>query len=55
MNAVAERRRGVGDMRIRVVHTGFFPGTPANHHLVAFQHEQIALDLLGPIREVAGW
>jgi hypothetical protein len=38
-----------------VVRTGFFPGTPTNGHLVAFQHEQIALDLLGPIREVTGW
>jgi hypothetical protein len=55
MNAVAQRRRDAGDSRIRVVHTGFFPGTPTNGHLVAFQHEQIALDLLGPIREAAGW
>jgi hypothetical protein len=37
------------------VHTGFFPGTPSNGHVVAFQQEQIALDLLGPIREVTGW
>ena len=55
MNAVAERRRAAGDARIRVAHTGYFPGTPTNPHLVAFQHEQIALDLLGPIREAAGW
>ncbi|HXQ81605.1 MAG TPA: GDSL-type esterase/lipase family protein [Opitutaceae bacterium] len=52
---VAERRQRSGDYRIRVVRTGFFPGTPTNGHLVAFQHEQIALDLLGPIREVTGW
>ena len=55
MNAVVRRQSEVGDTRIRVVHTGFFPGTPTNPHLVAFQHEQIALDLLGPIRDVAGW
>ena len=55
MNAVAKRRLDAGDRRVRVVHTGFFPGTPSNGHLVAFQHEQIALDLLGPIREAAGW
>src|ERR1019366_7875321 len=55
INEGARRRRQAGDTRIRVVHTGFFPGTPSNGHLVAFQQEQIALDLLGPIREVAGW
>jgi hypothetical protein len=55
MQEVVERRHRLGDDRIRVVRTGFFPGTPSNGHLVAFQHEQIALDLLGPIREVAGW
>jgi hypothetical protein len=55
LNAVADHRRRVGDDRIRVVRTGFFPGTPSNGHLVAFQHEQIALDILGPIREVTGW
>lgn len=55
ITAVTERRHACGDMRVRVVRTGFFPGTPTNPHLVAFQHEQIALDLLGPIREVTGW
>jgi len=55
MGEVARRRALAGDARIRVVHTGFFPGTPSNGHVVAFQQEQIALDLLGPIREAAGW
>jgi hypothetical protein len=55
LNEVAARRLRAGDARIRVVRTGFFPGTPTNGHLVAFQQEQIALDLLGPIREVTGW
>lgn len=52
LNTVVMR---LGDPRIRVVHTGFFPGTPSNTHLVAFQQEQIALDLLQPIKEAAGW
>jgi hypothetical protein len=52
---VAERRHKAGDSRVTVARTGFFPGTPTNSHLVAFQQEQIALDLLGPIREVTGW
>jgi hypothetical protein len=55
ITAVTQRRHQAGDGRVRVVRTGFFPGTPTNPHLVAFQHEQIALELLGPIREVAGW
>jgi hypothetical protein len=55
ITAVMERRRAAGDTRVHIVHTGFFPGTPTNPHLVAFQHEQIALDLLGPIREMTGW
>lgn len=55
LNAVADHRHKAGDDRIRVVRTGFFPGTPSNGHLVAFQHEQIALDILGPIRDVTGW
>jgi hypothetical protein len=52
---VTRRRHAAGDSRVRIARTGFFPGTPTNGHLVAFQHEQIALELLGPIREAAGW
>lgn len=52
---VARRRHAAGDSRVRIARTGFFPGTPSNGHLVAFQHEQIALELMGPIREVTGW
>jgi hypothetical protein len=55
IEAVTRRRHESGDLRVQVAHTGFFPGTPTNSHLVAFQHEQIALDLLGPIRDVTGW
>jgi hypothetical protein len=55
ITAVTERRHAAGDDRVRIVHTGFFPGTATNPHLVAFQHEQIANDLIGPIREVTGW
>jgi len=55
IKAVVERRRAAGDMRLRVALTGFHPGTPTNGHLVAFQHEQIALDILQPIRAAAGW
>ena len=55
LQAVAARRHALGDDRIRVVRSGFFPGTATDPHLVAFQQEQIALDFLGPIKEVTGW
>ncbi len=55
LEAVVERQHRAGDLRIRVVRVGFQPGTPTDTHPVAFQQEQIALDFLGPIREVTGW
>jgi hypothetical protein len=55
IEAVVGREHRAGDMRIRVVRTGYQPGTPTDTHPVAFQQEQIALDFLGPIREVTGW
>jgi hypothetical protein len=55
ITAVTARRHAAGDLRIGIAHTRYFPGTATNPHLVAFQHEQIALDLLGPIRDAAGW
>lgn len=55
ISEVARRRAAAGDTRVRVARTGFYPGTPSNGHVVAFQQEQIALELLGPIRKAAGW
>ena len=55
LHSVAARRHTAGDKRVRVVRTGYFPGTPTDPHLVAFQQEQIALDFLGPIKAVTGW
>jgi lysophospholipase L1-like esterase len=55
IEAVAARRRAAGDARIVAAPVGYYRGTPTNAHPVAFQHEQIALDLLGPIRAIAGW
>jgi len=53
--AVVARRRAAGDGRIAETPVGYYPGTPTNAHPVAFQHEQIALELLDPIRKLAGW
>jgi len=52
---VAARRRAAGDQRIAMAPVHYYPGTPTNAHLVAFQHEQVALELLGPIRALTGW
>ena len=53
--AVVARRRAAGDERIAEAPVRYYPGTPTNAHLVAFQHEQVALELLGPIKALAGW
>ncbi|HEY4248938.1 MAG TPA: hypothetical protein VGM64_19090 [Lacunisphaera sp.] len=53
--AVVKHSQKSGDSRIRLVRTGYFPGTSSDPHLVAFQQEQIALDFLKPIKEATGW
>jgi lysophospholipase L1-like esterase len=55
LKTVVERRRAQHDERLRIVLSGFQPGTPTNSHVVAFQQEQIALEVMPVIREVTGW
>jgi len=55
IESVTARRRAAGDGRIAAAPVGYYPGTPTNAHPVAFQHEQIALELLGPVRALTGW
>jgi lysophospholipase L1-like esterase len=55
LDAVVARRRAAGDRRIVVGPVAHYPGTPGNAHPVAFQHEQIADQLIGPIRSLTGW
>jgi lysophospholipase L1-like esterase len=55
LEAVVARRRAAGDQRIAAAPVHYYPGTPTNAHLVAFQHEQVALELLGPIKALTGW
>ncbi len=55
LEAVVARRRAAGDQRIAEAPVHYYPGTPTNAHLVAFQHEQVALELLGPIKSLTGW
>jgi len=44
-----------GDSRVRDRPPGYFPARRPTRTFVAFQQEQIALDFLGPIKEVTGW
>lgn len=55
LETVTARRRAAGDKRIREAPIRYYPGTPGNAHLVAFQHEQVADELIGPIKALAGW
>ena len=55
LEAVVTRRRAAGDARIAEAPVRYYPGTPTNAHVVAFQEEQIALELLGPILALTGW
>jgi lysophospholipase L1-like esterase len=55
LEAVVAQRRAAGDLRVVVAPVRHHPGTPSNAHPVAFQHEQIALELTGPIRALTGW
>jgi len=49
------RRRAAGDTKIAFAPVHKAPGTVHDSHPVAFQHEQIAEQLLGPIRQLTGW
>jgi hypothetical protein len=44
-----------GDTHVSVIPVGYFPGTRDNSHPVAFQHEQIALQMVEAIKKVTGW
>lgn len=54
LETVAAKHRAAG-ARVAVVHVRNQPGTKLNAHPTAFQHEQIAADLAGPIRTMTGW
>lgn len=54
LDAVAAALRAEGG-RVEVATVRRQPGTALNAHPTAFQHEQIAEDLVAPIRAVTGW
>ena len=55
LRTVVEAARKAGDKRVAFAPLHQYPGTPTNAHPVAFQHEQIAAELIGPLRELVGW
>jgi lysophospholipase L1-like esterase len=55
MQRVADQCHEAGDGQVRVIRCGFYPGTASDGHVVAFQHEQIALELLGQLKQLTGW
>jgi lysophospholipase L1-like esterase len=55
IETIVARQRAAGFKRIAVAPVHKQPGTAVEGHPVAFQHEQIALQLLGPLKQVTGW
>lgn len=55
LDGVVTRRRAAGDARIVVAPLRHAPGGVGDGHPTAFQHEQIAEQLLLRIRELTGW
>jgi hypothetical protein len=55
MQWLVDKRKGEGDLKLALQNSGFHRGTPQDTHLVAFQQEQIAMDLLPLIRDLTNW
>jgi len=55
IEAAAARRKLAGDVRVAVAPLKKYPGTATDAHPVAFQHEQIALELLPVVKQLTGW
>ncbi len=55
LRTVIAAAHAAGDPRVAFAPLRQYPGTPTNAHPVAFQHEQMAQELIGPLRELTGW
>ncbi len=53
--AIVKRRRAAGEAPIDFVMPQHEPGSSANAHPTAFQQEQIAVELLAPLKKLTGW
>jgi hypothetical protein len=54
LHTVVEAARKAGDKRVAFAPLHQFPGTPTNAHPVAFQHEQIAAELIDRCESSSG-
>jgi len=52
---VQTRQARAGDRRVSLARCRFYPGTPDDGHLVAFQQEQLAQEILPVVKRAAGW
>ncbi len=55
LRTVIESAHAAGDARVAFAPLHQYPGTPTNAHPVAFQHERMAAELIGPLRALTGW
>jgi lysophospholipase L1-like esterase len=55
LDTVVTRRKLAGDTKVAVGPLRKYPGTATDAHPVAFQHEQIALELLPVVKQLTGW
>lgn len=55
LQRVVAERHAAGDAKVHFAPLGHYPGGPTDPHPIAFQHEQIALELMPVIRAAAGW
>ncbi|MBK8479371.1 MAG: hypothetical protein IPL39_24750 [Opitutaceae bacterium] len=55
LRTVIAAAHAAGDSRVAFAPLHQYSGTPTNAHPVAFQHEQMAAELSGPLRELASW
>lgn len=55
LESVIDQVRTTGEQHITLAPLSHQPGTPGDPHPTAFQHEQTALELMGPVKEATGW
>jgi lysophospholipase L1-like esterase len=55
LRTVIAAAHAAGVQRVAFAPLHQYPGTPTNAHPVAFQHEQMAAELIGPLRALVGW
>ena len=55
LQAVKASRQKAGDARVWIARAGHYPGTADDRHIVAFQQEELAQEILPVLRQATGW